>query len=203
MDWLEKYHAVINCHRKEIVFTSPNRPELRVVGDRRVLPSYLISVLEAHKLLNKGGIGYLGYVMDLEKDEPMLENVRIVREFEDVFSKDLPGLPPNTEIEFSIEELSGTAPISIAPYKMAPTELKELITQLQELLEKGFIRPSYSQWGAPVLFVKKKDGTMRLSIDYRQLNNVIIKNRYPLARIDDLFDQLRDAKVFSKIYLTS
>ncbi|GAA0173849.1 hypothetical protein LIER_27373 [Lithospermum erythrorhizon] len=203
MDWLGKLHAVINCHRKEIVFTSSGRPELRVVGDRRLLSSCVISVLEARKLLNKGCVGYLGYVTDLKKDEPKLEDVRIVREFEDVFPKDLPGLPPNREIEFSIEVVPGTAPISMAPYRMAPGELMELNTQVQELLEKGFIRLTYSPWGSPVLFVKKKDGTMRLCIDYRQLNKVTIKNRYPLPRIDDLFDQLRDAEVFSKIDLRS
>jgi len=99
--------------------------------------------------------------------------------------------------------MPGTAPISIAPYRMAPTELKELKIQLQELLDKGFIRPSVSPWGAPVLFVKKKDGTLRLYIDYRQLNKVTVKNKYPLPRIDDLFDQLKGAGVFSKIDLRS
>jgi len=84
--------------------------------------------------------------------------------------------------------MPGTAPISIAPYRMAPTELRELKIQLQELLDKGFIHPSVSPWGAPVLFVKKKDGTLRLCIDYRQLNKVTVKNKYPLPRIDDLFD---------------
>ena len=104
---------------------------------------------------------------------------------------------------FEILLQSGTAPISIAPYRMAPAELKELKVQLQELLDKGFIRPSVSPWGAPVLFVKKKDGTMRLCINYRQLNKVTIRNKYPLPRIDDLFDQLRGATVFSKIDLRS
>ena len=127
----------------------------------------------------------------------------MVREFGDVFPKELPGLPPEREIEFSVELLPGTSPISIAPYRMAPTELKELKAQLQDLLDKGFIRPSTSPWGAPVLFVKKKDGTLRLCIDYRQLNKVTIKNKYPLPRIDDLFDQLQGAEYFSKIDLQS
>ena len=112
-------------------------------------------------------------------------------------------MPPIREVEFGIEVMPGTAPISIAPYRMAPTELKELKVQLQELTDKGFVRPSYSPWGAPVLFVKKKDGTLRLCIDYRQLNKVTVKNKYPLPRIDDLFDQLKDATVFSKIDLRS
>ena len=102
-----------------------------------------------------------------------------------------------------IETMSRTAPISIALYAMAPLELKELKKQLEELLEKGFIRPSISPWGAPVLFVKKKDGSMRLCIDYQQLNRITVRNKYPLPRIDDLLDQLKDATVFSKIDLRS
>ena len=112
-------------------------------------------------------------------------------------------MPPVKEVEFAIDVYSGTDPISIPPYRMASTELKELKSQLQELLDKGFICPSVSPWGASVLFVKKKDGTLRLCIDYRQLNNVTIKNRYPFPRIDDLFDQFRGAGVFSKIDLRS
>ncbi|XP_060962018.1 uncharacterized protein LOC133032169 [Cannabis sativa] len=114
-----------------------------------------------------------------------------------------PGYHHTREIEFVIELVPGTAPVSRAPYRMAPSELKELKIQLEELLKLGFIRPSYSPWGAPVLFVKKKDGTMRMCIDYRELNKVTIKNRYPLPRIDDLFDQLQGKKVFSKIDLRS
>ena len=119
------------------------------------------------------------------------------------FPEDLPGLPPDREVEFSIDLVPGTAPISKAPYRMALAKLKELKGQLEELLDKGFIRPSASPWGAPVLFVKKKDGSMRLCIDYRELNRVTIKNKYPLPRIDDLFDQLQGAQVFSKIDLRS
>ena len=105
-----------------------------------------------------------------------------------MFPDDLPGLPPDREIEFNIDLQPGITPISQAPYRMAPAELKELKVQLQDLLDKGYIRPSVSPWGAPVLFVKKKDGTMRLCIDYRQLNKVTVHNKYPLPRIDDLFD---------------
>lgn len=121
----------------------------------------------------------------------------------EVFLDELPELPPDRAISFAIELLLGTTPVSRAPYRLAPTELKELQTQLQELLDKGFIRPSHSPWGAPVLFLKKKDGTLRMCIDYRELNNVTIKNKYPLPRIDDLFDQLKGAVVFSKIDLQS
>ena len=128
---------------------------------------------------------------------------RLVCEFLDVFPEDLPGLPLRREIQFEIELAPGTEPVSRAPYRMAPAELKELKIQLQELLDLGFIRPSYSPWGAPVLFVKKKDGTLRMCIDYRELNKFTIKNKYPLPRIDDLFDQLQGKTVFSKIDLRS
>ena len=127
----------------------------------------------------------------------------MVREYVSVFPKDLPGLPPDREIVFSIELMPGTAPISRAPYRLAPAELKELKVQLEEMIEKGFIRPSHSPWGAPVLFVKKKDGSLRLCIDYKGQNKVTIKNKYPLPRIDDLFDQLAGSRVFSRIDLRS
>ncbi|XP_058192129.1 uncharacterized protein LOC131309528 [Rhododendron vialii] len=127
----------------------------------------------------------------------------VVREFPDVFPEELPGLPPEREIEFVIDLLPGTAPISIPPYRFAPAELRELKTQLQELENLGFIRPSTSPWGAPALFAQKKDGSLRLCIDYRKLNRVTIKNKYPMPRIDDLFDQLRGATYFSKIDLRS
>nr|GEY27528.1 putative reverse transcriptase domain, aspartic peptidase domain protein [Tanacetum cinerariifolium] len=125
----------------------------------------------------------------------------IVFEFPDVFPDELPGIPPVHEVEFSIKLILGVKPISKAPYRMAPIELKELKDQLQELLERGFIRPSVSPWGAPVLFVKKKDGSMRLCIDYRELNKITIHNRYPFPRINDLFNQLQGAMHFSKIDL--
>ena len=131
------------------------------------------------------------------------ENIPVIREFPDVFPEELPGVPPEREADLSIEVVQGTTPISRAPYRMAPTELKELKTQLQELLDKGFIRPSVSPWSAPVLFVKKKDGTLRMCIDYWQINKVTVKNKYPLPRIEDLFDQLRGASVFTKIDLRS
>ena len=128
---------------------------------------------------------------------------RVVEEFPDVFPDDLPGMPPDRDIEFIIELLPGTAPIAKRPYRMGVNELEELKKQLKELSDKGFIRPSASPWGAPVIFVDKKDGTQRMCVDYRSLNEVTIKNKYPLPRIDDLFDQLRGACVFSKIDLRS
>ncbi|KAG8478886.1 hypothetical protein CXB51_028729 [Gossypium anomalum] len=160
-------------------------------------------VLVDKKYVRKGCEAYLAYVLDDKELEKMLESVPVVCEYPDVFPEELPGLPPIREVEFGIELIPRTAPISIAPYRMAPTELKELKAQLQELTDRGFTRPSFSPWGAPVLFVKKKDGTMRQCIDYRQLNKVTIKNKYPLPRTDDLFDQLKGASVFSKIDLRS
>jgi hypothetical protein len=125
----------------------------------------------------------------------------VVCEYPDVFPDKLLGMPPDRDIEFAIELQPGTAPISKRPYRMPPVELAELKKQLQELLDKGFIRPSNSPWGCPALFVKKKDESIRLCVDYRPLNAVTIKNKYPLPRIDVLFDQLVGAKVFSKIDL--
>jgi hypothetical protein len=132
-----------------------------------------------------------------------LEDIPIVCEYPEVFPDDLPGMPPDRDIEFVIELQPGTAPISKRLYRMLPNELVELKIQLQDLLDKGFIRPSASAWGCPALFIKKKDNSLRLCVDYRLLNAVTIKNKYPLPRIDILFDQLAGAKVFSKIDLHS
>ena len=148
-------------------------------------------------------MAYLAHIRDTSIETPMLESIPGVSEFSEVFPTDLPGLPPDRDIDFCIDVEPGTRPISIPPYRMAPAELKELKEQLQDLLSKGFIRPSVSPWGAPVLFVKKKDGSMRMCIDYRQLNKVTIRNKYLIPRIDDLFDQLQGASVFSKIDLRS
>ncbi|GJT26140.1 putative reverse transcriptase domain-containing protein [Tanacetum coccineum] len=130
-----------------------------------------------------------------------LEDVPIVRDFPEVFPEDLSGIPPARQVEFQIDLVPGAAPVARAPYRLAPSEMKELAEQLQELSDKGFIRPNSSPWGAPVLFVKKKDGSFRICIDYRKLNKLTIKNRYPLPRIDDLFDQLQGSSVYSKIDL--
>ena len=140
--------------------------------------------------------------MEVEKEE-RITVIPVVKEFEDVFPEEVPGLPPRREVEFSIDLVPGAGPVSIAPYRMAPTELVELKKQIEGLLEKQFIRSSASPWGAPVLLVRKKDGGSRLCVDYRQLNKLTIKNKYPLLRIDDLMDQLNGASMFSKIDLRS
>ena len=132
---------------------------------------------------------------------PDLDLPRVVCEYVDVFLDELPGLPPHRDVDFGIELHPGTSTISMTPHRMAPVELQKLRVQLQELLDKGFIRPSTSPWGASVLVSKKRGKTLRLCIGYRQLNRVTIKNRYPLPRIDDLFDQLSEARVYSKIHL--
>jgi hypothetical protein len=132
-----------------------------------------------------------------------LKKIPVVCEYANVFPNELPGMLPDRDIEFAIELQPGTTPISKRPYRMPPAELAELKKRLQELLDKGFIHPSTSPWGCPALFMKKKDESLRLCIDYRPLNAVTIKNKYPLPRIDVLFDQLVGAKVFSKIDLRS
>jgi hypothetical protein len=127
----------------------------------------------------------------------------VVRDFPGVFPEELPGMPPDREVEFVIDLLCGTTPISKRPYRMSIKELKELKKQLTELQEAGYIRLSSSPWGAPVLFVQKKDGSQRMCVDYRSLNDVTVKNKYPLPRIENLFYQMRGARVFSKIDLRS
>ena len=134
----------------------------------------IISSMTAQRYMKKGCETYLAYVFDSKETERKLESVPVVCEYSDVFPEELPGLPPVREVEFGIEIVPGTTPISIAPYRMALTELKELKVQLQELIDRGFIRLSVSPWGAPVLFVKKKDGLMRMCIDYRSLKKVTI-----------------------------
>ena len=190
MDWLSLNYASMDCFRKEVILRRLGLPVVIFYGERRRAPSGLISAISARWLLQKGCKGYLAHVVDTRSNEVRLKDVPVVREFLVVFPDDLPSLPPERETDFPIDLVPGTAPISLPPYRMVPAELKELKAQLQELVDGGFIRPSISPWGAPVLFVKKKDGTWRLRVDYRQLNKVTIRNKYPLPRIDDLFDQL-------------
>ncbi|GJR34642.1 putative reverse transcriptase domain-containing protein [Tanacetum coccineum] len=179
MDWLSNYKAEIICHEKVVRIPLPDGKVLRVLGERPEEKAR--------------------FLMGVKKQEEIV----VVRDFPEVFPDDLSGLPPIREIEFRIELIPGATPVAKSPYRLAPSELEELSGQLKELQDKGFIRPSSSPWGAPVLFVKKKDGSFRMCIDYRELNKLTVKNRYPLPRIDDLFDQLQGSQFFSKIDLRS
>ena len=132
-----------------------------------------------------------------------LNDIVVVNYFVDVFPDDISGMPPQREIDFMIDSVPETGPISKAPYRMAPKEIEELKSQLEALLDKGYIQPSVSPWDALLLFVRKKDGNLKFCIDYKELNKVTVKNKYPLPQINDLFDQLREAGIFSKIDLRS
>ncbi|KAL8099624.1 hypothetical protein AgCh_032042 [Apium graveolens] len=170
-----KNNAQIDCRSKKVYFRAKNGNKLIFKGQKQEQLFFI--TIQAIKLLRKGYETYLAYVVDLEKEVPSIEEIPVVKEFSDVFLEELPGLPPDRQIEFEINLASGTKPISKAPYRMAPTEMKELASQIQEHLDKGVIRPSTSPWGAPIVFVKKKDRSMRLCIDYRELNKMTIKNR--------------------------
>ncbi|XP_059670062.1 uncharacterized protein LOC132315717 [Cornus florida] len=199
MDWLASFHATIDCYRGRVTVCTPKGDCFFFVGDRS--DSHISSF---YGVRGQSHDDYFLASLLAEEDDVVGEVYpAIVCNFLDVFPEDLTELPPHREVEFSIELMPGTAPISMAPYRMAPVELEELKRQLDDLRMKGFIRPSVSPWGAPVLFAKKKDGSLRLCIDYRKLNHATIKNKYHLPRIDDLFDQLRGASYFSKIDLRS
>jgi hypothetical protein len=180
-DWLSRHQAVIDITARAIEIHSPTCGEITLyLPNQGCTRSYAFTMIES-----------------------LVERIPVVYEYPDVFPDELPGMPLDRDIEFAIELQPRTAPISKRPYRMPPAELAELKKQLQELLDKGFIRPSTSPWGCPALFVKKKDESLRLCVDYRPLNAITIKNKFPLPRIDVLFDQLLGAKVFSKIDLRS
>jgi hypothetical protein len=166
MDWLSKYDRVIQCTRKAVKLTKKDRTSVEFVA---MVQSDQDNMLNQTKAI-------------------VLEDIRVVREYPDVFLEELSGMSPDRDIEFLIELLPETPPISKRPYRMPVNELVELKKQIAELHVKGFIRPSSSPWGAPVLFVEKKDGTQQMCVCYRSLNEVTIKNKYPLPRIEDLFD---------------
>ena len=193
MNWLGFYGVFIDCYRKTVRFSEVGEnDEARFLSARQV-GEFVKDEAQIFALF-----------ASLQADKKVVSvDLPVVCEFQDVFPEDVSDLPPEREVEFAIDLVPGTSPVSMSPYRMSATELVELKKQLEELLEKKFVRPSVSPWGAPVLLVKKKEGTMRLCVDYRQLNKVTIKNRYPLPRIDDLMDQLVGAHVFSKIDLRS
>jgi hypothetical protein len=182
MNWLAQHKAILNTNLRTIRLS---------YGHEEVLLSIPVAIPA-----KPFGRVYEAII-------PKIQDILVVYEFPDVFSEDLPRLPPERDVEFVIELNPVTTPISRRLYRMPPNELAELKTQLQDLLEKGFIRPSSSPWGCPAIFVKKKDQTLQMCVDYRSLNEVTIKNKYPLPRIDILFDQLTGARVFSKIDLRS
>ncbi|GJZ20370.1 putative reverse transcriptase domain-containing protein [Tanacetum coccineum] len=166
----------------------------------------VISSIKTQKYIDQGCQVFLIQMMKEEETkipERRIEDVPVVRDFPEVFPNDLPGLPPTRQVEFHIELILEATPVARAPYHLAPAEMKEVAEHLKVLSAKGFIRPSSSPWGAPILFVKKKDGSFRMCIDYRELNKLTVKNRYPLPRIDDLFDQLQGSSIYSKIDLRS
>ncbi|KAD2805401.1 hypothetical protein E3N88_38778 [Mikania micrantha] len=176
---------------------------MRIYGKKPCRGLKIVSCIKARKYLLKKYYAFLGHVVEKKPEKKIVGDVPVIRDYPEVFPEDLPGLPPIRQVEFRIYLVPGANPVAKSPYRLAPSEMQELSSQLQELLEKGFIRPSFSPWGAPVLFVKKKDGSFRMCIDYRELNKLTIKNRYPLPRIEDLFDQLQGATCFSKIDLRS
>eukprot|EP00253_Pinus_taeda_P029084 PITA_29084 len=203
MDWLEKHWSLVDCKTKIIYFRDPLGNKQEMQGIKRPVQVRPITANQLVKCVRKGCQIYavqVGYA-DSKNKTAILNNIPVIQEFTDVFPEEIPGLPPKRNIDFTIELVPGVAPVSRAPYRMSLPELTELKMQLQELLDKNYIRPSVSPWGAPVLFVKKKDGTFRMCIDYRQLNKLTIKNKYPLPRIDELFDQAKGATMFSKIDL--
>ena len=203
MDWLSRHRAIVDCGQKTVVLRCFDQTEVIVQGIGSSVMSNVISAMQARRFMRKKCETFLVVILDSKRGQVDVEKIPVVREFPDVFPEELPGIPLEREVDLAIEIVLGTVPMSRAPYRMALTELKELKSQFQELLDKGFIRPSVLPWVAPVLFMKKKDGTLRMCIDYRQINKVTVKNKYPLPRIEDLFDQLRGAGVFSKIDLRS
>jgi hypothetical protein len=186
MDWLSKHKVLIDYAKKSVKLTTLDGKELEFVAEPVVIAKGVTNHAKVNQL-----------------DASQGSEVPVVSEFSDVFPKLLLCMSPNRDIEFVIELMPGTSHIYMSPYKMATLELVELKEHIRLLLGKGFIHSSSSPWRAPVIFVPKKDGTQRLCVDYHALNEVTIKNKYPLPRIDDLFDQLRSACVFSKIDLRS
>nr|GFA24065.1 putative reverse transcriptase domain-containing protein [Tanacetum cinerariifolium] len=182
--------AVTMCGKKVVHVPYKNKT-LVIEGDRGASRLKVISCIKAKKFIKRGSQLFVAHVTEKEPQKKQIKDVPVIRDFPEVFPDDLPRLPPPRQVEFRIDLVPGAAPVAHAPYLLAPSEMKELAKQLQELSEKGFIRPSSSPWGAPVLFVKKKDKSFHMCIDYRELNKLTIKNRYPLPRIDDLFDQLQ------------
>jgi hypothetical protein len=203
MDWLDQHHTLLDYHKKAFTCLYEEGNLRKVWGIPRAVTIREISSLQLKKCYRKGCQIIVAHLAETPRDKvPNLEDYVVLEYFQDVF-KEVPRLPPRRDIDFSINLIPRATPISKTPYRMSTPELKKLQMQLEELLKKGYICLSVSPWGAPVLFVIKKDGTISLCIDFRQLNKVPVKNKYPLPRIDDLFDQLKEENIFSKIDLRS
>ncbi|GKA70882.1 hypothetical protein Tco_0777021 [Tanacetum coccineum] len=197
IDWLANYQAIIVCAEKIVRIPWGNETLIvRGDGSDRGNKTHLniISCTKTQKYMLKGCHVFLAHVTKKKTEDKSegkrLKDVLIVRDFPEVFPEDLPGLLPTRQVEFQIDLIPGAATVARAPYRLALFQIKELSDQLQELSDKGFIRPSSLPWGALVLFFKKKDGSFQMCIDYQELNKLMVKNRYPLPRINDLFDQL-------------
>nr|GEV41688.1 retrotransposable element Tf2 [Tanacetum cinerariifolium] len=210
IDWLRRCHAVIVCDEKLVQIPYGNETlTFRGNESNNARESRLAVILcsKAQEYMAKGCQIFLAQISAKKEEDKsegkQLKDVPIVRDFLEVFPEDLPGLPPARPVEFQINLIPGAAPVARPPYRLAPSEMKKLSEQLRELSDKGFIRPSSSPWGALVLFFKKKDGSFRMCIDYRELNKLTMKNSNPLPRIDDLFDQLQGSNIYSKIDLRS
>ncbi|KAA3487476.1 DNA/RNA polymerases superfamily protein [Gossypium australe] len=192
----------LDCATKRVTLRTEEDEEMVVTGEWREYLSHVIFALVAEKLVRKRCDAYLAYGSTTASRNSSIGDIRTVKDFSDVFPEALPGLPLDREVEYGIELLPSTASVFITPYRMAPKELTELKAQLQELLDRGVICLSVSPWGAPVLFITKKDGTMRMCIAYRQLNKLTIENKYLLPRIDDLFDQVKETNVHKTAFRT-
>ncbi|WMV15193.1 hypothetical protein MTR67_008578 [Solanum verrucosum] len=177
MSWLSPYYVVLYCNTKSVTLEISRREKLEWEGVYKPKQAKIISSIRVRKLVEQGCLTYLAYIRNVEIEAPSIGFISVLSEFREVFPNDLPGMPPDRDIDFYIDLELGTLSISIPQYRMAPAELRELKTQIQELLDKGFIRLSASPWGAPVLFVKKNDGSMRMCMDYQQLNRVTIRNK--------------------------
>ncbi|XP_024990677.1 uncharacterized protein LOC112524966 [Cynara cardunculus var. scolymus] len=191
--------AEICCFERIVRIPYQDGETLSIQGEKPGRSLKMVSCVKICKYMRKKCVVFLDHVSEWKSEEKHIQDIPVVRNYPEVFLDDLSGLPPSRQVEFRIDLVPGAAPVAKAPYRLALAEMQELSGLLQELLNKGFIRPSSSPWEAPILFVKKKDGTFRMCIDYRELNKLTIKNRYPLPRIDDLFDQLQGACYFSKI----
>nr|GEX12608.1 putative reverse transcriptase domain-containing protein [Tanacetum cinerariifolium] len=202
MDWLVKHDALIVCGEKVVRIPYGNKM-LIVKSDNgsKWKEKRIEDVPVICDFLEVFPEELPGLSPPRQWKEKRIEDVPVICDFLEVFPEELPGLSPPRQVEFGIDLVTGVTPVARAPYRLAPSEMKELSVQLQELLDKGFIRPSSSPWGVPVLFVKKKDGSFRMCIDYRELNKLTVKIRYPLSRIDGLFDQLQGSSVYSKTVL--